>query len=81
MPVLSMLDADVSLLHSGLSVSRSYGDSAVSKAPTREYAAVAPVEGDYTYFVMIVWSFPRCPGLGWTTTGQPARSAFAVSRA
>ncbi len=24
---------------------------------------------------------PRCPGLGWTTTGQPVRSAFAVSLA
>lgn len=51
-----MLDAFVTLLHSGLSVSRSYRDSAVSKAATREQAAVALVEGDYTYFVIIVWA-------------------------
>lgn len=51
-----MPDADVSLLHSGLFVSRSFSDSALLKAPTREYAAVALVKGDHTNFVMIVYS-------------------------
>lgn len=73
-----MWGVDVSRLHSGLYVSRGFSDSAVSKAPTREYAAEDLVEGEYTNFVMIVCSFPRCPGPGWTTTGQPARSAFVV---
>lgn len=51
-----MLDADVLLFKSGLSVSRSYSDSAVSKAPTWQCEAVALVEGDYRCLAMIICS-------------------------